>query len=184
MHKWETNVTTNIGFDAVLFDRKLELNFDWYVKDSKDLLFTPELPGTAGAASAPAVNVGEMHNTGIDLQLIYRQIWGDFSFEANATFTTYNNEIVSIADGYDYFDSGGSRIGSFNRNTVGNPLGQFWGYNVTGTLPEPGRSWTAQPLRMVPQQDSSVMKMLIIQALLIQKTGCLSVIRIRTSPMD
>lgn len=136
--QWETNVTANVGFDAVLFDRKVELNFDWYVKNSKDLLYAPEIPGTAGAASAPSVNVGEMHNTGIDLQLIYRQIWGDFSLEANVTFTTYNNEIVSIAEGYDYFDSGGSRIGSFNRNSVGQPMGMFWGYEVMGLFQDQG----------------------------------------------
>jgi len=136
--QWETNVTANIGFDVVMLNRTLEMNFDWYVKDSKDLLFTPELPGTAGNASAPAVNIGEMHNTGIDLQVIYHQMWGDFSFEANATFTTYTNEIVSISPGYDYFDSGGSRIGSFNRNTVGNPMGQFWGYEVSGIFQSQG----------------------------------------------
>ena len=136
--KWETNVTTNIGFDAVLFDRKFELILDWYTKQSKDLLFTPELPGTAGAASAPAVNVGEMKNSGLDLQLIYRQVWGDFSLEANLTFTTYNNEIVAIAEGYDYFDSGGSRIGALNRNAVGGSLGQFWGYEVAGLFQNQG----------------------------------------------
>jgi hypothetical protein len=136
--KWETNVTTNIGFDAVLFDRKFELILDWYTKQSKDLLFTPELPGTAGAASAPAVNVGEMKNSGLDLQLIYRQVWGDFSLEANLTFTTYNNEIVAIAEGYDYFDSGGSRIGALNRNSVGHSLGEFWGYEVAGLFQNQG----------------------------------------------
>jgi len=136
--KWETQITTNIGFDAVLFDRKLELVFDWYTKDSQDLLFTPELPGTAGAASAPAVNVGEMHTSGIDVQLIYRQIWGDFSLEANLTLTSYNNEIVSIAEGYDYFDSGGSRIGALNRNAVGGSMGQFWGYDVVGLFQSQG----------------------------------------------
>jgi TonB-linked SusC/RagA family outer membrane protein len=136
--QWETSVNANIGFDAVLLNRTLEINFDWYMKDSRDLLFTPELPGTAGDASAPAVNIGEMHNTGIDLQLIYHQNWGDFSFEANLTFTSYTNEIVAISPGYDYFDSGGSRIGSFNRNMVGYPMGQFWGYNVTGIFQSQG----------------------------------------------
>jgi hypothetical protein len=136
--KWETNVTANVGFDAILFERKLELVVDWYTKRSLDLLFNPELPGTAGAATAPYVNVGEMVNTGLDLQLIYRHIVGDFSFEANAQLTTYNNEIVKIADGYDYFDSGGSRIGSFNRNSVGYSMGQFFGYSVLGLFADQG----------------------------------------------
>ncbi|MCP4120543.1 MAG: TonB-dependent receptor [Bacteroidetes bacterium] len=130
--KWETNVTTNVGFDAVLLDSKLEFVFDWYSKQNVDLLFDPELPGTAGGAGRPYVNVGEMKNSGIDLQLIYRQNWSDFNMEANAQFTTYNNEIIKIADGYDFFDGGGSRIGAFNRNQVGYSMGQFFGYNVLG----------------------------------------------------
>ena len=139
--KWETSVTTNVGFDAVLLDRKFEFVFDWYTKQNKDLLFAPELPGTAGGASAPYVNVGEMKNTGIDLQLIYRQVWSDFSFEANATFTTYNNEIIKIAEGYEYFSSvqgGGNRIGSQVRNEVGHALGEFYGYNVMGLFQNTG----------------------------------------------
>ena len=136
--KWETSVNTNIGFDAVLLDRKFEIVFDWYSKQNQELLFNPELPGTAGQASAPYVNVGEMKNSGIDLMLSYRQIWSDFSFETALTFTTYNNEIVKIADGFKYFDSGGSRIGSFNRNMEGYSMGQFFGYNVTGLFQNQG----------------------------------------------
>jgi TonB-linked SusC/RagA family outer membrane protein len=136
--KWETNANANIGFDAVMFDRKLELVFDWYQKRNLDLLFDPELVGTAGSADRPYLNVGEMKNTGIDLQLIYRQIWSDFSFEANLTFTTYSNEIIKIADLVPYFDSGGSRIGAFNRNVEGQSMGEFYGYNVLGLFQTPG----------------------------------------------
>jgi len=136
--KWETNVISNIGFDAVLLDRKFEIVFDWYSKHNKDLLFNPELPGTAGAASQPFVNVGEMKNTGIDLQLTYHQVWSDFNFEATAQITSYNNRIVKIAEGYEYFDAGGSRIGSFNRNMEGHAMSEFFGYNVTGLFQSSG----------------------------------------------
>ncbi|MEN8202169.1 MAG: TonB-dependent receptor [Bacteroidota bacterium] len=139
--KWETNITSNVGFDAVLFDRKFEVVFDWYMKQNVDLLFDPELPGTAGLADRPYVNVAEMKNTGIDLQLIYRQIWGDFSVEANATFTTYNNQIIKIAEGYEFFDEvqpGGDRIGTTSRNQVGEAVGAFYGYNVLGLFQSQG----------------------------------------------
>jgi len=136
--KWETQVTANVGFDWVMFDRKLELVADWYTKQSSDLLYNPELPGTAGAAAAPYVNVGEMKNTGFDFQLIYRQMWNDFSLELNTQLTTYKNEIISIAEGYDYWDAGGSRIGSFNRNEVGHSMGEFFGYNVVGLFANQG----------------------------------------------
>lgn len=157
--QWETSVSTNIGIDAGLFDNKFEVVFDWYTKQNKDLLFTPELVATAGGADAPAVNVGEMKNTGIDLQLIYRQNWSDFSFEANAQVTTYNNEIVRIADGYEQFSSGDSRVGSFTRNEVGHSMGEFFGYNVIGLFQEDDFSLDADDelvlIDGIPMQDGA-----------------------------
>ncbi|MEO0896633.1 MAG: TonB-dependent receptor [Bacteroidota bacterium] len=130
--KWETNQTANIGFDAAFFDNKVELVFDWYQKRTIDLLYNPELPGTAGASDVPFRNVAEMNNTGFDIQLIYRNQFGDLNFDANLNFTTYNNEIIQIADGVPFFDAGDSRIGSFNRNMPGMPVSSFFGYNVIG----------------------------------------------------
>ena len=51
--KWETNVTTDIGFEAHLFQSKFRIVFDWYSKQTEDLLYQLELPGTAGSASQP-----------------------------------------------------------------------------------------------------------------------------------
>jgi len=131
--KWETNVTTNIGFDAIMFGRQLEMHFDLYSKQNKDLLYNPELPGTWGSASYPYVNIGKMKNSGIDFNLIYRKTWSDFNFEANAQLTTYNNKIVKIAEDVEYFDAGGySRIGTFSRNIINHEMGEFFGYKVKG----------------------------------------------------
>jgi TonB-dependent starch-binding outer membrane protein SusC len=131
--KWETQVTTNIGFDASLFDSKVQVSLDWYRKDSRDLLVTVPLPAIYGAAAAPALNVGDMKNSGLDLQVDYRtKITNDLSLDATLTFTTYKNEIVRYAEGIDFFDSGGSRIGPFNRNEVGRSISEFFGYQVRG----------------------------------------------------
>tara|TARA_B110000503_G_C7173219_1_gene425498 strand:+ start:6629 stop:9769 length:3141 start_codon:yes stop_codon:yes gene_type:complete len=139
--QWETNTSTNIGFDAGLFNNKVEVVFDWYSKQTEGLLFAPENPGTAGNAQAPSINVGSMSNKGIDLQLIYRDDYANgLSFEGNFTLTSYTNEIVAIADGYDYFDYGGSRIGNFSRNEVGHPLSAFYGYEVAGLFQSDGEA--------------------------------------------
>ncbi len=135
---WEANTTTNIGFDAGLMDNKIEVIFDWYNKVTDDLLYNPELPGTAGAATVPFVNIAEMENTGIDLQLIYRNQWSDFGFEGNLTFSAYENEVTALAEelGVTFFDQFpndvGSRIGSFTRNEIGSPISSFYGYQVSG----------------------------------------------------
>jgi TonB-linked SusC/RagA family outer membrane protein len=133
--QWETQITTNIGFDANLFNDKLQMSFDWYKKEAEDLLVVVPNPAVYGAASPPAVNIGNMQNTGIDLLIDYRdKITSDLSFETILTFTTYNNEITKYADDIDFVSSafGGSRIGNFNRNEVGNAVGMFYGYDVLG----------------------------------------------------
>ena len=38
--KWETNTTTDIGFDAGLFDSKITIIFDWYSKNSQMIFCT------------------------------------------------------------------------------------------------------------------------------------------------
>ncbi|MEY3368082.1 MAG: hypothetical protein RI973_1237 [Bacteroidota bacterium] len=131
--KWETQTTINVGFDATLLNDKLQFSFDWYSKSAADLLVNVPLPRIYGAAAVPARNVGEIKNTGIDLQLDYRtKVTSDLSLDATLTFTTYKNEIVKFTDDIDFFASGGSRIGAFNRNEVGRSLSEFYGYQVVG----------------------------------------------------
>ncbi len=150
--KWETNVTTNVGFDAGLFDNKLQITFDYYQKQTKDLLYDKPIAATNGAAARPYVNVAEMKNSGIDLQLSYRKIvTSDLSLDASLTFTTYKNTIVKIAEGIDYFDYAipDTRIGSFSRNAVGHPLGSFYGYQVEGLFQ------TSTEVTSAPTQDGA-----------------------------
>ncbi len=133
--KWETQITTNVGFDASLFNSKLQMSFDWYTKSAEELLFTRQVDAVYGNASQAQINVGDMKNTGIDLQLDYRNnITPDLVFDGTLTFTTYKNEITRIADNVDYFDAffGSSRIGTFNRNAIGRSISEFYGYQVTG----------------------------------------------------
>ncbi|MFN8258345.1 MAG: TonB-dependent receptor [Bacteroidales bacterium] len=130
--KWETNITTDIGFEAMLFNSKFGIVFDWYSKQTEDLLFAPEIVGTAGNASAPYINIASMSNKGIDLELTYKDNFGDLGLNLSAVFTTVKNEITKLSDDVDYFDYGSSRIGAYNRNEVGHSMSEFFGYEVDG----------------------------------------------------
>ena len=150
--KWETNITTNVGIDAGLFDNKLQVTLDVYKKTTKDLLYAPPLPGTSGSADVPFINIAEMENKGIDLQVGYKKnLTSDLVLDANMTFTTYKNKIVALAPSYgiNYFQSGGSRIGSFNRNQVGRSISEFYGYQVAGLFQ------TAAEVNSAPDQDGA-----------------------------
>ncbi|MGC1389933.1 MAG: TonB-dependent receptor [Bacteroidales bacterium] len=131
--KWETNITTDIGFETSFLNSKFGIKADWYQKKTKDLLYNPTLPGTAGLATAPFINIAAMTNTGLDLEVSYKDKWGDLGFDGSVVFTTDKNTIDKIAQGITFFDSnGGSRIGSFNRNAVGHSMSEFFGYKIIG----------------------------------------------------
>jgi len=132
---WEKNINSNIGIDANLFMGKLQLTADYYRKDVVDLLYNPELTGTAGVSTVPYVNIAEMSNTGFDLSATtFANITPDLKLNSTLTFTTYNNEIVNIAEGVSYFDQEGRRFNgsAIVRNAVGHSVGQFHGYKIEG----------------------------------------------------
>ncbi len=133
--KWEKNINTNIGLDATLFDGRVEIIADYYKKDIEDLLFNPSLPATAGNASQPFVNVGNMSNTGLDLSLrTFGTLTGEVQYNANLTFTSYNNEIKKISDDAEFFEQAFNRFGASGivRNAVGHPVSSYYGYQIVG----------------------------------------------------
>jgi TonB-linked SusC/RagA family outer membrane protein len=134
--KWETSETLNIGFDASMFNNRLEIIFDWWKKDTRDLLFQVPLPGVTGNyAAAPAVNVGGMLNQGLDLQLVGRgNVTSDLTWELTLNGSILKNEITGLTDDLDILTTVNPGFRGINpiRNEVGQPLSSFFGYNVIG----------------------------------------------------
>lgn len=145
---WEEDVITNIGFDATLFNNKFDFTIEWYKKSVKGLLFGQPLPATAGGAGRPTINIGNVENSGIDLNATYRgSLKSDFSYEIGVIFTSYKSNITLIPG--NYFDAGGSRIGNYVRNQVGHPIGAFFGYEVIGLFQ------SADDVTKSPKQDAA-----------------------------
>ncbi|RDV15080.1 TonB-dependent receptor [Pontibacter diazotrophicus] len=133
--KWETNINSNIGFDATLFNGRIDVTLDYYRKEIRDLLFNPELPGTAGGATRPYVNIARMQNTGFDGALTgHIDVSSDLRFDITGTLTTYNNEILKISNGAQNFEQESRRFNGSNiiRNQVGSAMSSFFGYQIEG----------------------------------------------------
>ena len=137
---WETDKILNIGFDASLFNH-VDLSIEYYKKSISNLLFPVQLPATVGGASAPTVNAGDVQNKGIDIAVTYHDAIGsDFKFSVSTFITTYKNKITSIPLNGGHFDvSTGTRIGGFVREQVGQPIGEFYGYQVQGIYQNPSQ---------------------------------------------
>ena len=139
--KWEKDTDSNFGLDASLFNNSIQLSVDYYRKDIKDLLYNPNLPATVGTATVPFQNIAAMTNSGLDIDLsTYFNITDDLRLNTTITFTSYSNEIKSIAEGIDYFDAEGRRFNGSNiiRNQVGHSLSQFYGYQIEGFWDDQG----------------------------------------------
>ena len=132
--KWETSTTTNVGFDATILDNHVDIEFDWWKRDTEDLLFVVPLAGVTGNfASAPSRNVGKMFNRGIDLRVVWNgNFTEDFRFEFAVNNTFLKNEVVQFAPGIDFLDGGSFRGIAPTRNQIGKPLSSFFGYDVIG----------------------------------------------------
>lgn len=133
---FEGDIISNAGFDASLFNSKLEISADWYKKKVSGLLFPASGPAydvaIIGDAGVPLVNVGDMQNTGIDASVTYHgTITKDLRFDVTGTFTSYKNKIVSLP-GVKYRDAGNTRNVKIQRDIVGQPVNAFFGYKVVG----------------------------------------------------
>lgn len=135
--KWETSTTSNIGFDALFWEGKLDVIVDLWRKRTTDLLFAVPLPQVLGNyAAAPFRNVATMNNQGLDIQVVNKgKISSMVKYEVGITAAWLKNEIEEIAEGIDYFDGSlpTNRLGSNPvRNEVGFGLSSFYGYQVVG----------------------------------------------------
>ncbi|MDC0635481.1 SusC/RagA family TonB-linked outer membrane protein [Flavobacteriaceae bacterium] len=101
--KWETVVSSNIGIDFSLFDR-LRGSFDVYKRNTEDLFFpTPISPALNGAQTSISANVGELQNSGFDLELKYdlfkAKKQGDFAMTVGFVTNFNEQEIVDLPGG-------------------------------------------------------------------------------------
>jgi TonB-dependent starch-binding outer membrane protein SusC len=137
--KWETSEMTNIGFDASFLKNKLELVFDIWRKNTRDLLFPVPLPAVVGVnAAVPSVNIGSMLNQGIDFQIINRgNITRDLKYELTLNNSFLQNEITKLTETIKFIGArpdGDVAFRGINptRNAVGESLASFFGYKVVG----------------------------------------------------
>ena len=127
--KWEENRSTNVGADLAFLDGKVNVVLDVYKRNTNNLLFNPAIPGTAGVAAAPIVNIGKMKNTGFDFSIGHQNATWNVTFQGSK----YKNEIVAIDGVQDFFyGPAGTRVGNPVINRVGSPIGSFFGYQADG----------------------------------------------------
>lgn len=95
--KWETTTTTDIGLDAAFLNSRLTSEFDYYYKNTTDILFTPSTYLTMGNFDQVPSNLGSMWNQGIEVALNWRdRIGKNVHYWVGANFSYNQNKVTSF----------------------------------------------------------------------------------------
>ncbi len=95
---WEENATTNIGLDLSLFQGRLSLGSDAYIRTNRDLLLDRPLPNTTGFDEITE-NAGIIRNSGIELEVSSSNIIiGDFSWDTDFNLAFQKSKVIELPD--------------------------------------------------------------------------------------
>lgn len=127
---WETVQTLDFGLDMNMLNSRLQSSFDWYQRDTKDMLAPGmELPAVVGAA-APLQNVANLSTKGWELTVNWRDKIGKVGYEIG--FNLYDSR--SYVTKYD--NAAGllnyNTSGRLNNYYEGQEIGEIWGYVTDG----------------------------------------------------
>ncbi len=137
--RWEKTTSYNLGLNVGFLKDIIEVDFDYYHKDTKDLLQkSVTIPTTTGYPSLAYQNVGSMTNDGWELNVSAKKFLkiGKFSVSAGFNISQNYNELTELDDRVLRNINGSwtatNRGGYQNRVQVGNPLGSIYGFRYKG----------------------------------------------------
>lgn len=135
---WETTTQTDIGLELGFFNNRLTAEFDYYSRQTDDILIFLSTPGHLGNGQGEKVryNAASVLNRGFEFNLRWRETLGDFSYSIGVLGTTIHNEVLSIggSSGVDSVLIGGYLANGIpvTLTRVGNPIGAYYGYVTDG----------------------------------------------------
>jgi len=138
---WEKTKSSNIGLDLGLFNNRIELIADVYYKKTDGLLLDLALPAYAGttgqgATAPPTFNIGALENKGFEFTLNTLNMQrNDFTWKSNFVFSMNRSKVLALnteSGVYNMTLQQGSDVTVVTRTSVGQPIGQFYGYKVIG----------------------------------------------------
>ena len=139
--RWEKTTSYNLGFNLGLLNDRIEIDFDYYFKNTKDLLMAGvNIPSFVGYGQVAYANVGRMTNQGWELNISAKKFvkWG--KFHADFGFNISQNEnllkemdesVLQAINGTEW--NYGARGTYPVRVQLNNSLGSIYGFRYKGT---------------------------------------------------
>jgi TonB-dependent SusC/RagA subfamily outer membrane receptor len=139
----ETSEQINVGLDASMFEGRLALAADWYKKTTYNIpsvefsfwpLYSPKIPGKEDFRS--------VKNTGLDLELMWKDKVGDFGYSIAGNFSTLKNEALTLPGNLLRYVGVDTPFCVKSSYTPGYPMWHFYGY------PEDTTDWYTEKINL------------------------------------
>jgi TonB-dependent starch-binding outer membrane protein SusC len=96
--KWESTSEINLGLDLSVLNQKVTGSFDYFSRETKDILTTPPYLAAEGEGSSMTVNGATMKNRGWELVLGYNDKKGDFSYSITGNFSHFADKVTFLPE--------------------------------------------------------------------------------------
>ena len=128
--QWESTTTRNFGLDVSAFNNRVQVNFDYFINQTDNLLFNLPIPNTTGFGSYRS-NIGSIENRGWEVDLSTINTTGKMRWSSSVNLSTVNNKVLSMGDVQQFTSS--NFDGRFITR-VGGQVSQFLVYRTDGLL--------------------------------------------------
>ncbi len=119
---WETVISQNIGLDFTMFNNRLDVSFDVYTRDTKDMLTDVEYPDILGT-DAPKQNAADLQTRGWELAATWKN---RISTDLNYSVTLALSDNIAEITKYD------NPTGALSEYYEGQIIGERWGFVTQG----------------------------------------------------
>ena len=115
---WQRIETTNVGVDLSFFGGRLNTTFEWYQRDTKDMIVPGEGVSLTFGASAPSGNYGKLRTRGWELEVGFNHRFRNgLGINFSGTLSDATSKILAYGS-----------TNSIDSYYVGKTYGELWGY--------------------------------------------------------
>jgi TonB-dependent starch-binding outer membrane protein SusC len=132
--RWETTQQNNFGIDLGVLKNRLRFGFEYYTRNTTDLILALALPTSSGFSSYNG-NVGEVENKGHEFTLGIVAADKTLKWNINANYSKNTNKVIDLRDVTLFGENLYAQYGVQQPITLareGYPIGSFFGYKHIG----------------------------------------------------
>lgn len=131
--RWETTQSFNVGMDMTLLEGRISGSIEYFKNTTRDLLLALPVPTTTGFGTS-LQNVGDTENSGLEFNVVTRNLTGELTWTTNFNFATLNNEVVDLGELPRILQGGVRFLNDFTLLQPGVPMNSYYGYEYVGVF--------------------------------------------------